>query len=566
MLDSVQIQRFKSIADTTIPLGRVTLLVGPNNSGKSSVLQAIQFGVSVVQSLILDGTSKWRGDSLSGTLATDQLVYTPLRDVHTLAQGGTLRQANSSDIHLDFTSGDQRASISVRRGKNRNIAVSVGGKELGSALQSLETPFSVIAPGLAGIPSFEEFKSEGIVRRAAARGDANNVFRNVLWILRQDPHRWRQFRERLHEVFPDVTIEIAFDAGNDEHIRATATREGSVLPIDSSGTGILQAAQVLAYVGVYKPRLLILDEPDSHLHPDNQRKLARLLTHIANEDDFQVLMSTHSRHLLDECVDLGASTHWMASGTLEAAPLQTAQVLMDLGALDASDRLRGGATPYVVLTEDSNTDYIETLLQASGFSRDEYTVWSYANCTRIYAARALAHFIIEHAPATKVIVHRDRDYLDDEGVEREMAELRSAGIFAFVTVGTDIESMFLTEAHLQAVYSDSPPDEVIALLEDATLEARGASIEALVNARVEAAFRSRRDGESQPNVGRISEAAREEYDRNPALFRHGKKTLKVLNRLAQERFGRSRKVAVVSDALRQSELEAVREAGSAHGD
>jgi predicted ATP-dependent endonuclease of OLD family len=40
MLQSVRVRRFKGIGDATIPLGRVTLLVGPNNAGKSSVLQA----------------------------------------------------------------------------------------------------------------------------------------------------------------------------------------------------------------------------------------------------------------------------------------------------------------------------------------------------------------------------------------------------------------------------------------------------------------------------------------------------------------------------------------------
>ena len=55
MLETVRVQRFKSITDALIPMGRVTLLVGPNNAGKSSVLHAIQFAVSVAQSLRLDG-------------------------------------------------------------------------------------------------------------------------------------------------------------------------------------------------------------------------------------------------------------------------------------------------------------------------------------------------------------------------------------------------------------------------------------------------------------------------------------------------------------------------------
>ena len=73
-----------------------------------------------------------------------------------------------------------------------------------------------------------------------------------------------------------------------------------MLPVDASGTGILQAAQVLAYIGVYSPRLLILDEPDAHLHPDNQRKLVRLLNEVAQDDGVQVLMlrPTHALHAL----------------------------------------------------------------------------------------------------------------------------------------------------------------------------------------------------------------------------------------------------------------------------
>lgn len=561
MLESVRIERFKSIDDTTIPLGRVTLLVGPNNSGKSSVLQAIQFGVSVVQSIILDGTNQWRnGESLAGTLSADQLIYTPLRDVQTLARGGALRQSPESQICVSFNAGATMATIAVRRGKNRNISAVVTGQEMGQSLQSLEQPFSVIAPGLAGIPSFEEYKSEGIVRRAAARGDANNVFRNVLWILRSEPVQWEQFCSRLAEVFPDVAIDVVFDARNDEHILATVTRSGTRLPIDSSGTGILQAAQVLAYIGVYRPRLLILDEPDSHLHPDNQRKLARILSTIAEEEDFQVLMSTYSRHLLDECVSLGATTHWMSSGSREAAPLDTTQALMELGALDASDRLRNGATPLVLLTEDSNTSYIETILAANGFAEREYSVWSYNNCTKLFAAKALGRFILEHAPGTLVLVHLDRDYRADEDVDADLSDLRDAGLHAFATAGTDIESCFLRLDHLLTIYSDQPREAVESLLEDATIAVEEASTSQLINARTRQAYANRRDGQSQPNVGAIAHSCMAEYKANPARFRHGKQVLKALNRLAQERFGRMRRIDSVSNALLIDELTAARTA------
>src|ERR1700722_11162637 len=43
MLTSIRLQDFKGHRDTRVPLGRFTLLGGPNGSGKTSVLQALRF-------------------------------------------------------------------------------------------------------------------------------------------------------------------------------------------------------------------------------------------------------------------------------------------------------------------------------------------------------------------------------------------------------------------------------------------------------------------------------------------------------------------------------------------
>ncbi|RPF26666.1 AAA family ATPase [Georgenia muralis] len=562
-IKSIAVQRFKSLEDVTLELGdRLTVLVGPNNAGKSSLLQAIQFGVSVVQSAGMDGAARWTGEALSATLATDQLVYTPLRDIHMLAKGGALRQDKGKAIVITVAADDGVAEISVRRGKNKNIAVRCHGRDLGWQIQQLESPFSVIAPGLAGIPSYEEFKSEGIVRRAAARGDANNVFRNVLWILRNDAAGWKHFQDRLHQVFPDVHIDVTFDASSDEHLRATITRDGTVLPIDASGTGILQAAQVLAYIGVYSPRLLILDEPDAHLHPDNQRKLVRLLNEVADDDGVQVLMSTHSRHMLDEGVSVDAAVHWVCSGGISDAPFDVVDSLMALGALDAGDRLRAGATKWVVLTEDSNTEPVKTILRANGFSDTSVDVWSYASSSQVPAATALGRFITEHAPGTRVLVHCDRDYLGGDELDAVFDRLRKAGLFSFTTPGTDIESFFLAIDHLLAVYSDKDPEEVRKLIADATIETRHDSLKALINARVTAANRRRKEGEKQPDAGEIAVRAQRDLDADPERYRHGKKVLKRLNALAQERFGKARSVFTASNALAVQALQDLQTAES----
>ncbi len=525
--------------------------MGPNNAGKSSLLQGIQFAVSVAQSLKLDGVSKWRNDAISGTLSTEQLIYTPLRDVQALAPHGKLTQDHSKAIHAEFKDDEGQINLTVAKGKNKNISIKMSGEALGKKLENYEQPYSIVAPGLAGIPAFEEYKSAGLVRRAAARGDANSVFRNVLLDLSQDQTSWSIFQDQLHEIFPDVDISVYFNQEADETISAYVKREGSNLPIDSSGTGILQAIQVLAYVGVYRPSLLILDEPDSHLHPNNQRKLATLLVKLATELDFQILLSTHSRSFIDALHENDADITWLASGQIQDSEFDRIDALLELGALDAADRLNHGKVPFVVITEDENHKALRTLLDSSGLTTLKYDIWSYKGCTNLKSAVAIAKFIHDKAPGTRVIIHRDRDYVDEIELTDFVTEMRATGALPFITDGTDIESHYLNIHHLREVFPEIDISDLDSILAQATLETRDLSVKMLINERVEFSKRQKSAGvKNTPSAGTVASESHTQFDKNPERYRHGKKTLKATRRLIQERFGLNRPLEISTPALR----------------
>lgn len=557
LIKSVHIRRFKSLEDVTVPLDRVTVIVGSNNAGKSSVLQAIQFGVSTVQSLAIVAGARKR----SGTLSVDQLVYSPLRDASALAQGGKLVQAPARQIEIGFATEQGEARVAVRRGKNSNLAVAISGEtEVLTALQDLKFPFSAFTPGLAGIPPVEEYRAPGVVRRAAAYGDANAVFRNVLWLLKADAGAWRTFVERMARIFPDVALTLSYDGENDAIIRARVSRGGVELPIDASGTGILQAAQILSYVGVYRPKLLILDEPDSHLHPSNQRLLVQLLAEVAEEEDFQVLISTHSRHLVDESIERGESILWMANGNLQHGEVGRLPMLLSLGALDVGDRLQGGRIHTVVLTEDEKPKYLERILSSSGRDLAQTKIWPYAGCTQLSAAKVLATFIDEVAPGCEVIVHRDRDYLSDDEIAGLREQFEARGLRLFVTTGVDIESHFLNVKHLAGCFPGRSEQEIEAMLEEATEATEEDSIRLLTNARFTEAEQNWNRVDRRPEAGNVALKAQEEYRADVVRFRHGKRTLKAFNRIAESRWGSGRDVARDSEALRDSQLESPHEA------
>lgn len=536
MLSKITLRRFKNLENVSIPLGRVNVLVGTNNSGKSSVLQGIAFAVSVAQTAkVLGGAS---------TLSPEQLIYAPLRDVSALALGGDLRQSRDKAIEVEFAREavdeagapeEQTTIVQVRRGKNKNLSVSVDGGAK-AAIESLDEPFAMYVPGLAGVPASEPYRTPAALRRAAARGDANAVLRNVLWSLRGDGDAWNGFTENLGRVFADHTVAVSFDPNLDEFVDARVEGPTGELPIDAAGTGFLQTVQILAYAAKYRPKLLLLDEPDSHIHPDRQRQLVRLLAELAEQQDFQVLIATHSRHLLDELTK-GAKFHWMSDGTrVDEEYIDRVRVLTDLGALDSGDLLKAGAVDAVVLTEDADQDYLCVLLDSSGMDNNRTQVWSYSGCTKLDSAVVLAHFIQDHAPGTEIIVHRDRDYLSDEEVDELKESFGKKGLRLFVTEGTDVESHFLSVAHVRHLYPVLGEAQVAGAIDAATAEAKEESVKTLARALLQAARDARRkEGKSgDPDIVAITDDARARFDANPARWRQGKKALgRAIGRLQQ---------------------------------
>jgi energy-coupling factor transporter ATP-binding protein EcfA2 len=417
---TITIRRFKRLEEVQIGLAEATLLIGANNSGKSSILQAIHFAVSIAQSARLVGEGvAWRNDAFEVSFNPSQLIYSPVADVLSLATGGTLQEQRPTQIEIELTDDDgTRTTVGLRRGRNRNIAVSIVGRQLGERLMDLEHPFTVYAPGLAGVAKEERYLSPGVVRRIVARGDANLVLRNVLRMLSADQASWELFVADMQAIFDGISVEIAFDENTDENIQAYFRLPGAPrLPIDAAGTSILQASQILAYIALFKPQVLILDEPDSHLHPDNQRSLCDLVYRLAASRGFQALVSTHSRHVLDT-MKSKSKVYWLSKGGIVDQPDLTAtSILMDLGALDSVDYFAGGEIRYVVATEDSEKDPLRALLFSNGFVEDDTEIASYTGCTKVDSAIVLGGFLREKAPHVRLVVHRDSDYASTDSSE-----------------------------------------------------------------------------------------------------------------------------------------------------
>ena len=423
---------------------------------------------------------------------------------------------------------------------------------------NIEQPFTVYAPGLAGVPKEERYMSAGVVRRIVARGDANLVLRNVLRMLSQDVAAWDVFIEDMRSIFPGIDIAVEFDENTDENIAAYfALPGGPRLPVDAAGTSILQASQLLGYIGLFRPRVLILDEPDSHLHPDNQRALCSLVHRVAAERDFQAIVSTHSRHVLDAMKNR-ASVAWLSKGRLvDELDMSTTAMLLDLGALDSVDYFADGALKCVVATEDTDQEPLRALLWSNGFVEDETEVASYSGCSKAEAALVLGRFLQEKASQLNLVIHRDADYMGDDQSGRFQDRLRKAEVAPYLTEHSDVEGYFLNADHLSALNPGLTVERAQEIIDEATAGTSDASVAAIVNMRTEQAFQERRDSGKNPDHGNIAVQAQKDYTANPALMRRGKTVIGKVAAAIQQELGTNARIYQSSPHLGSPRLRAL---------
>lgn len=566
MIKKIEIDRFKSLQHVELNLGKVNVLVGANNSGKSSILQAIQFATSVAQTSQLSPSAPEFKNT--GVLATsvypNQLIYSPVKDPYTLAKGGILKEDEAQAICVRFEddTGDS-VKATFRKGKNKNISANFNGRGVGSKLLSLENPFCMYVPGLAGIPFEEEIRPVGVVRRISAKGDSNTVFRNVLYRLFKSDTR-EIFMQDIRSIFP--FIQISIDAREDTDglvdVRFRFQDTDEYLPIDLAGTGILQAIQIAAYVNYFRPEILLLDEPDSHLHPDNQRLLASMMLRLADRDNTTIIISTHSRHLMAALKE-DASFFLVHKGGVSTSEFNHYFGLLELGALDEYDDIKNGRLNFVVLTEDGSAEgrkYLSKVFLASGFSESEFKIYSFSGVSNIDSAKMFSQFLVDLSPSIKVIVYRDRDGLyDDEIVDVKSKVEFDSRVKCIVAANNDIEMCFCNKDHLRMICSEMritiSDDEISQIISTSMQECEDESKRKFYAHRTEIA---RKKGGN--NTGDAMVRAEREFSNNKEKYTYGKKLSGLIRSKLQQRFGQNIDIFKTTTAIRDETLVAIHEA------
>lgn len=499
-LEKIKVNDFKRIEALEIDLKPVTALVGGNTSGKSSALQAAQLGVSLLQAAYR-GTKRNGDPDFVGTIANDAVLFRPTEDLLDLRRGTPATQKLGYEIIYsaeDLDAGTQKTVlVRIRRGKNANLWIEIEGDlDFAAVLADRTRPFCVLTPGLSGISLREEWRTRGAMDSAVMHGDANLYLRTVLdhlfkdgltaavieaWKARRDvlalpDGRWKRFCNLLDRCYPGARIIVDHDERRDRHVYVNADFNGSSVTLEMASTGMLQVIQILAYACLYEPPLLLLDEPDAHLHADSQAKLYEALRGLAAETATRVLLASHSPQLIQRLMfDSDATVIWLSEGSpvpLDETRRPALPILMTLGALTSGADVFDPGRRIILLTEDKVQDLALTVARASG--ANDVACLSYNGCSNLPGARLLARIITDLRDDAKVYIHRDRDFRTDEEIAFENAIFESykkeeglVRVYELFTPLNDIEQQFVQSEHLKFVLKDRLTDpEIDAILND----------------------------------------------------------------------------------------------------
>ena len=172
-------------------------------------------------------------------------------------------------------------------------------------------------PPLSGVQTSEQKRDEAAQQQAVGEGRPGEILRNLLLRVQNErPNEWQQLKKKASELFQVELQDISYVPTVDPAIIVEYTpvfpdrsKSKMQFEIASAGSGFLQYLLLAAFMYAHESgAILLLDEPDSHMHTFLQRNIYNWLQETAAATNSQLMISTHSEVLVNSTSDIGQIT------------------------------------------------------------------------------------------------------------------------------------------------------------------------------------------------------------------------------------------------------------------
>ena len=325
----LRIRDFKSISEIEVHLNKqFSILTGVNNSGKTTILEALSLWVECFEKLLnvaqRSVTGKYRkGDYILGPINNKYFNFDEINSVRCPDFEDIFRDRNvkqpamiEATVVNEEKSIEQTIGFSISNSTNTRYVISlIDEKNFDYRLfNNIFTRLnnggvsSYFASPVASIEQREEFVTEPVLADAIRQRHSYQYIRNRIYKLYHSSV-FRQFQDDLSFVLYGTAIAARIelrsqsDINKDKRVVITysISRETVEKDLALLGSGTLQVIEIL--LDLYHQsderrdlNLILLDEPDSHIHRDIQERLIQTLNRA--ESSNQVVITTHNESLI----------------------------------------------------------------------------------------------------------------------------------------------------------------------------------------------------------------------------------------------------------------------------
>ena len=308
----LEIQNFKRFGDRQrIELDHPAVLIGPNNCGKTTAIQAIALWSQAVKTWY-DSKGKAPPKARTSTsLNRLNLVSVPVQRTRYFWHNTVVRK-NSAYIPLVITLGvlheNKVEPVTMRfRNQGEELIYCTPDEATLARPKLIEVAarlnVELLYP-MSGLDTEEPILQPGRIDVLLGQGQTAQALRNLcLFVFKAAPEDWQAITALIKRLF---TVELG---------EPQETTRGSIdlffhqpdvkepLDIALAGRGLQQMLLIFAYLYSHRRSVLLIDEPDAHLEILRQKQVYVLLREIAYENESQVILVTHSEVILEEALD-----------------------------------------------------------------------------------------------------------------------------------------------------------------------------------------------------------------------------------------------------------------------
>jgi AAA domain, putative AbiEii toxin, Type IV TA system len=439
-------------------LGKLNVVCGKNNSGKSTLLESIRDKEKRVlgrrfnkeeNDFIFDSSvsaEQWYGFSKAGR----KQAYRALLEV--VSTESEIWYENEKRLFID----------KVAAGIKRNNILEGWSFPDAKVLEALDTLFrDDLKAGM--LPPKRTLELQATIDTNVKPSTAGIGILNYLFYAASKfkGHELRVLFEKISDAFTRITDGYSFHISAEQNsaIRLSFSyRDKSWIYAEGCGLGLQDLLVILVLALLPDYQILLVEEPESHLHPEMQRKL---LSFLKNETDKQYFISTHSNVFLNNAyIDRVFFTRFADAIQVDDATSR-ASILDDLGYSVAENLV----ADLVILVEGPNDfGVVEEFLVKMGLDQDyDIKIWPLGG--DIMASLDLSVFTPNHS----IIALIDNDPGSEKARKKFMKNCGAVGIRVTRLKRYAIENYFTLEA-LRQVFSIQIPDEITEIAGDIKLE------------------------------------------------------------------------------------------------